>query len=240
MSTKSVKAKGFSRESIRKVLRIAGEYRAMFMDMSTDDIKICISGGNRKVNALNVSIMPILTCGNCKECMHFCYDVKACLQYPKTVIAARMRNTCLLWKNRDEYFARIEKAISHRRKHKFFRWHVAGEIVDRDYLARMVDIARRHPDWTFWTYTKMYWLVNEYVRIHGGDRFVAIPSNLKIMFSEWKGLPMDNPYGFPVFACRYPDEPIPENTFKCPGNCDYCMEHCRGCIAGENTYNDLH
>ena len=241
MSTKSVKAQGFSRESIRKVLRLAGEYRAMYMETGTDDIKICISTGNRKIgHVMNVSLMPMVTCANCKECMHFCYDIKACLQYPKTVISARMRNTCLYWKDRNEYFARIEKAISRRRKNKFFRWHVAGDIPDRWYLSQMVNIARNHPDFKFWTYTKNYDTVNEFVRIHGGEKDKAIPGNLSIMFSEWKGLPMNNPYSFPVFACRFPDEKIPENTFKCPGNCNVCMKACRGCIIGENTYNDLH
>jgi hypothetical protein len=171
MSAKSIKAQGFSRESIRKVLRLAGEYRAMYMAMGTDDIKICISTGNRKIgHVMNVSLMPMVTCANCKECMHFCYDIKACLQYPNTVIAARMRNTCLYWKDRTEYFARIEKAINRRRKNKFFRWHVAGDIPDRWYLSQMVNIARNHPDFKFWTYTKNYDTVNEFVRIHGGEK----------------------------------------------------------------------
>lgn len=241
MSTKSVNAKGFSRESIRKVLRIAGEYRDKFMDMALDSINLCISKGNRKIGrVMNVSLMPMLTCANCGECKHFCYDIKACLQYPKTVIAARMRNTVIMWRDMEEYFSRIDKAISRRRVNKFFRWHVAGDIVSRKYLANMVKLARKYPDFKFWTYTKNYDLVNEYVRIHGGTRAAAIPGNLSIMFSEWKGLPMNNPYNFPVFACRFPDEPIPAGFFHCPGNCDYCTANCRGCIIGENTYNDLH
>jgi len=185
--------------------------------------------------------MPIITCGNCRECKYFCYDVKACLQYPDTVIDARMRNTVILERNRDEYFSRIEKAISRRRKNKFFRWHVAGDIVDIDYLIRMIEIAKRHPEFTFWTYTKMYWIVNTYCDKCGKE---SIPENLHIMFSKWDGLKMNNPYRFPVFAVKMKNgniDYIPFNEyFKCPGNCDICKESNRGCVAGENTYNDEH
>ena len=221
-------AKGFSLDSIRKV---------KYMGRDLASIKMCISSGNRKIGrVMNVSLMPVMTCGNCKECKHFCYDIKACLQYPNTVIDARMRNTVLLLRDRDEYFHRIDVAISRRRINKFFRWHVAGEIVDIDYLSRTCDIARKHPDFVFWTYTKMYDTVNAFIDANGRD---AIPSNFHIMFSEWKGLPMNNPYGMPTFSCHFPDEPVPD-AFKCPGNCDICKATGRGCIAGETTYNDLH
>ena len=91
--------------------------------LNASDIKMCISVGNKKIGrVMNVSTMPILCCGNCKECSKLCYDIKACLQYPNTVIDARMRNTVLLRKDRDEYFRRIDAAISRRRKNKFFRY----------------------------------------------------------------------------------------------------------------------
>lgn len=230
-------AKGFSFDSIRKVLRIANEFKRDYMGRDLASVKMCISSGNRKIGrVMNVSLMPVMTCGNCKECKHFCYDIKACLQYPNTVIDARMRNTVLLLRNRDEYFHRIDVAISRRRVNKFFRWHVAGEIVDIDYFTRMCDIARKHSDFTFWTYTKMYDIVNAFIDANGRD---AIPSNFHIMFSEWKGLPMNNPHDMPVFMCRFPDDPVP-NAYRCPANCDVCKASGRGCIAGETTYNDLH
>lgn len=70
----------------------------------------------------------------------------------------------------------------------------------------------------------------------------AIPKNLSIMFSEWQGLPMHNPYKMPVFTCKMPDDKSKKynNMFKCPGNCDTCKSNYRGCIKGENVYTDLH
>lgn len=194
-------------------------------------IPLCLSKGNRKIGrVMNVSLMPGKTCGNCRECIRYCYDIKACAQYPGTVIDARMRNTVLLQKDRGGYFDRIEAAISRRRKNKFFRWHVAGDIVDGDYFDHMVGIARRHPDFTFWTYTKMYHIVNEWVDAHG-----AVPENLHVMFSEWRGMPMDNPHGFPEFRVVFKGETPPAGHY-CPGNCDVCKNLHRGCVAGETTY----
>ena len=239
MAKKTAAAKGYSIESIRKVTRLMMEARTAYMQKDIDNIKMAISAGNRKIGrVLNVSLPPIMTCANCKECMHFCYDIKACLQYPNTVIDARVRNLVILLKDRDEYFSRIIAKIARRRMNKYFRWHVAGDIVDADYFDRMVQVARLFPEWIFWTYTKNYTVVNAWIAANGGTR-AAVPSNLHVMFSEWRGLPMVNPYGMPEFSCHFPDEPEPA-TFKCPGNCDVCKLAGRGCVAGENVHADLH
>ena len=227
------KVSGYSLESIRKVVRQMKEAVAKYAEMPIDAIKICISKGNRKIGkAMNVSLPPILSCGNCKECKHFCYDIRACLQYANTVIDARIRNWTILQRDRNRYFSLIDEACCRRRSNKMFRWHVAGDIIDIDYFCRMVDIAKKHPDFVFWTYTKMYSIVNEYCRLYGKE---SIPANLSVMYSEWKGMPIDNPYGFGEFRCLYLDEEIPSDTYYCPGNCDICKASNRGCIVNENT-----
>lgn len=229
----------FNKQSITKVLQAARAKEIELNAVPLEDIRECISTGNVKIGrTMNVSLMPILTCGNCRECSKLCYDIKACLQYPNTVIDARMRNTVLLRRDRNEYFRRIDAAISRRRTNKYFRWHVAGDIIDVDYFDRMVKIARKHPDFTFWTYTKMYNVVNEWCSWHI-DKRDAIPANLHIMFSEWRGMPMHNPYGFPEFRVVFKDEERPAG-FYCPGNCDICKASNRGCLAGETTYCDEH
>lgn len=229
----------FSKQSITKVIRAARAKEIELNASPLEDIRECISPGNVKIGrTMNVSLMPILTCGNCSECSKLCYDIKACLQYPNTVIDARMRNTVLLRRDRDEYFRRIDAAISRRRTNKYFRWHVAGDIIDFDYFDRMVKIARKHPDFTFWTYTKMYNVVNEWCLWHV-DKREAIPANLHVMFSEWRGMPMRNPYGFPEFRVVFKGEERPAG-FYCPGNCDVCKALNRGCLAGETTYCDEH
>lgn len=237
----------YSKEALAKCMRLAREAGAHYQEIPVEEIQICISNGNRKIGrVLNVSLMPMLTCGNCSGCSRYCYDIKACLQYPDTVIDARMRNTILVQRDMVLYFHLIDERMSHRRTNKFFRWHVAGEIIGRKYLEHMIELALKHSDFVIWTYTKMYDVVNDYVRDHGGDRLAAIPGNLHIMFSKWDGMPMHNPYGFPVFACRLKagnvDTPAAwfKHAFKCPGNCDYCKTHNTGCIAGMDTYADEH
>lgn len=222
----------YSIDTLRRVMRAARAAGAEIEKRDAHDIPLCISKGNRKIGrAMNVSLMPVLTCGNCRECSKLCYDIKACYQYPGTVIDARMRNTVLLKKDREEYFSRIEDAISRRLKNKFFRWHVAGDIIDRDYFDRMVGIARRHPDFTFWTYTKMYAIVNGWVDANGD-----VPKNLHVLFSEWRGMPMDNPHGFPEFRVVFKDDAVKPAGHYCPGNCDICKNLHRGCVVGETTY----
>lgn len=230
----------YTNATISKVLSTAREAGRVYDAMPIDKIKLCISSGNSKIGrVMNVSLMPVMTCGNCKECKYLCYDIKACAQYPHTVIDARMRNTVLLRRNRSEYFRRIDAAISCRRKNKYFRWHVAGDIVDVDYFDRMVKIARKHPDFIFWTYTKMYNVVNEWCSWHV-DKRGAIPSNLHIMFSEWRGMPMHNPYNFPEFRVVFKDDAVKPTGHYCPGNCDVCKAAGRGCLAGETTYCNEH
>lgn len=220
----------FKNKTLMKVIRLMKAMERKYAAIPLDEIKMCISNGNHKIGrVMNVSIPPILSCGNCTECKFLCYDIKACNQYPNTVIDARIRNWTVLKRSREEYFGRIRKAIARRRKNFYFRWHVAGDIIDIDYLKEMAAIAKENPHFIFWTYTKMYWIVNEYCATY------EIPSNLIIMFSEWRGMPMDNPYGFPEFRVVFKDEVEPKG-FYCPGNCDVCKAIKRGCVAGETTY----
>lgn len=193
-------------------------------------LHVCIVRGNRKLGRiLNVSLAPLLTCGGaCRVCKMICYDIKACLFRP-TVLWARARNTALALYDRDRYFAEIEHALSPRRKIKAFRWHVGGDIPDYDYFCHMVDVARRFPDWRFWTYTKQYEIVNRYIAEHGGSIGEALPENLSIMFSVWADLECINPYGFATFECVLDGHEWPDGITECPGNCEICLDGGTGC-----------
>lgn len=210
---------------------------AEYDNIPAEELKIAISTGNKKIGkVLNISIPPIFTCGNCAQCFKYCYDIKACLQY-KNVTMARARNYSILKRNFSGYFEQIQNRMKRRKTNKFFRFHVAGDMISAEYLDNVIKTAGMFPDWTIWTYTKEYELVNEYVRTHGGSREKAIPKNLKIMFSEWKGLAMPNPYGFPVFRCVFRNiEKAPETGYHCTGNCDDCKKLNRGCVAGESSW----
>ena len=232
--------KGFSVETIKKIVLALVSLINYYSELlkTGGRVDLVISSGNRKIgHAMNVSLAPIVTCGNCKECKYFCYDVKACCQY-ENVRKARAKNTALFNYSRDEFFRQLWARMSKKRTNKFLRFHVSGEIRDMDHFSRMVETARLFPDFTVWTYTKMYGIVNEYIRQHGGNKN-CIPDNFSVMFSEWKGLPIDNPYGMPVFRCVLPEEEKPD-CFHCPGNCNECKANHTGCIAGESAWVDLH
>ena len=238
----------YSKETIEKYIRNMknkmNEYSAYFdriPGMAYRDI--CISKGNRKIGRVhNISTAPIITCGNCSHCSGLCYDVKANIQY-KSVMDARARNTVIAREHMDAFFTGIRAYISRRKTNKYFRWHVGGEIPSIEYFHEMVETARMFPKWHFWTYTKMHSIVNAYVSMHGR---ASIPENFVIMFSEWDGMPLCNPFGFPVFSCKLKagnKNHSPEyfdTLWKCPGNCDICKKAHRGCIAGESSYANEH
>ena len=95
----------YSKESIAKFMNQAKELEQYYLPMDPENIHIVISKGNRKIgHTMNVSLLPIFTCANCKECKMFCYDIKACLQYPKNVLSARVKNTVLLKKKHVRIF----------------------------------------------------------------------------------------------------------------------------------------
>lgn len=234
----------YTNETLKKYYKLMNAKVAELMQQDVNTFKVTISNGNRKIGrVMNVSTPAGLTCGNCSHCLGYCYDIKANFVYSNTVLPARAKNFVIVMKNRDMFFQQIEDKISRRKANKFFRWHVAGEILDLDYFSRMVGIAKRHPDFIFWTYTKMYTIVNQYCDTNGR---AAIPANFRIMFSEWDGMPLVNPYNFPIFTCKLKDgnknhtADFFNTLYKCPGNCDICKECGRGCLAGESTYADEH
>lgn len=232
------------RNYIKSMNDAMNHYRATYAaDEFETFCDVSISQGNSKIGkVMNVSLAPILTCANCSECLKLCYDIKANIQYGN-VLKARARNTVLALEHEDRYFQTIRYALGKRHKNKYFRWHVGGDIPTYSYFENMVQIAKEYPDFTFWTYTKNYGIVNLYVQKHGRD---AIPANLTIMFSEWDGMRIVNPYRFPEFSCKLKDgnknhdASYFEKLYKCPGNCDICKAAHRGCIAGETTYADEH
>lgn len=225
-----------NKKTVAEILDMA---HAILDELTTDPengakIQLSITSGNSKIGkTLNVSTMPGLTCRNCAECIYTCYAMRSAAFHRETCINAWTKNAALLALNRDEYFHQIDVKMNRRKKNKFFRWHVAGDIPDYDYFCRMVANAWNHPDFVIWTYTKDYWFVNKYCRENGGRN--SIPSNFNIMFSAWPDCRMNNPYNFPVFnfvpkdAKEYPDLPF------CPGNCDICKEKHIGCVAGQSS-----
>ena len=199
------------------------------------EIHVHIAKGNKKVGRIrNVSIMPYVCCGNCASCKRYCYDIKAAIQY-KNVMTARAENTALARKDPERFFEEIKNSLNERIKRKYMRWHVGGEILDIDYLKGMIKVACEKPNFKFWTYTKMWVLVNSYIA-NGG----FIPDNLTILYSIDRDSYIENPYGMPIAYTVLPGDTAPASCMKCPGNCETCIEKQIGCPFGYSVYFDEH
>ena len=161
----------FKAETIAKIRKQLFDLKNEFLAMLESGLRLSVSitKGNRKIGEThNVSLPPILSCGEaCKVCCDTCYDGKACLQY-ENVRKARAKNYAILQHDFNDYWEQIDKYLNRNFKSKYFRYHVGGDIPSYEYFEKMVETAKKHSNWFFWTYTKQYHFVNKYVKLHGG------------------------------------------------------------------------
>jgi hypothetical protein len=188
-------------------------------------LKVSISKGNDKMGFIkSVSLPPVTTCPNWRKCLNekgklICYAVRMYKNKARgNVGRAWDRNLSILQADRDNYFIQVKAAAMLER---FFRWHVSGDIIDADYLDRMVKLARECKQTTFMAFTKNYAVVNEYFNNH------RQPRNLKIIFSlPFNGSSVDNPHKLPTAAVILKGSEPADNWKICGGNCQECA--CRG------------
>jgi hypothetical protein len=176
------------------------------------EMKTKISKGNSKMGkVMSVSLTPVRSCPKDVPCASRgnCYALKAYVQYPATRNAWDI-NYEMATGDRVTYFEEIIKAIQ-RVKPRFFRWHVAGDILDQDYLNWMITIARENPEVKFLAFTKRHDL---------NYHFEA--SNLSIVFSMWptfgdmgKGMPR-------AWMQDGSEDRVPGDALECFGNCETC------------------
>lgn len=180
--------------------------------------KVSISTGNRKMGQIpSVSLPPIVTCKNCATCAKKCYAAKLCRIY-KSVREAYENNLNILKADRNEYFEQVKAAA---RMSRYFRFHVSGDIIDVDYLDRMVKTARELKGTEFLAFTKNYEDVNKYFENH------RKPANLHLIMSlPFDGATIENPHNLPTAAVILKGSE-PKASYKvCGGNCSECA--CKG------------
>lgn len=235
------KVTGFSNETIRKTIETVKNAMLFYSEQlkSGKALKISVSKKNTKIGKVhNISTAPIITCGNCAECMHYCYAVRDIYHWgydweTNSVAKARALNTAILFHNRDEFFRQIAEYCNDRKKHRIMRLHVSGEMIDYDYFCRVVELAKNRPNWIFWTYTKMHEFVNRYIAENGN-----LPENLSVMFSRWLDCEIENPHNQPEF---HTVEEIPDGAKNvCCGDCQYCIANKIGCPYGQSMLCKLH
>jgi hypothetical protein len=181
-----------------------------------DKERVTISRGNRKLGAImNASTEPVRCCPNGIPCTDGCYALKSLRMYPQTR-KAWAKNARIAKTNPGSYFSQIAGIIADR-KPRYFRWHVAGDILNVDYLREMCSIAEHNPRTRFLAFTKAFNIVNDY------DNRAALPGNLAVVFSAWPSMKIDNPHGHRIAWMQDGTENrVPQNAIECPGNCENC------------------
>lgn len=174
-------------------------------------MSVCISPGNSKLgkHIPNISLTPCATCNPEAPCRSKCYAMKAYRQYPNVKKAWDL-NTALVKLNDIAFFEEVCRYLREHNHPKYFRWHVAGDILNQDYLEGMKIVALNHPNTRFLAFTKK------------NLDFSNLPANLQIVASQWPG--WNNPVeGLPK-AWMQDGTESRENkeSFLCPGKCDNC------------------
>lgn len=193
---------------------------------ATADVKagkidhVSISSKNEKMGEVaSVSTLPFLTCpGRCKgTCGSACYAAKLANLRP-SVLTSYARNTALAMHRPDIYWQDVNRAMMARR---FFRFHVSGDIINRDYFDRLIDSVRNNPHCETLVFTKRYEIVNAWIKENG-----ELPKNLHLLFSGWDNLKPSNPHRLPETTVYGKTETPREDWLLCGGNCFECV--CRG------------
>lgn len=181
---------------------------------------ITISNGNSKLGAIQSISLPRIVCNHSLPCYKAgCYAKKGNFIFDN--VQKAYENNYHIYMDEPTSFEK--QLITGIHYDCFFRWHVSGDIINKEYFKMMVRVANKRKDVHFLAFTKKYAIVNSYLA-NGGK----IPKNLKVVFSAWKGLEFDNRYKLPVAYVRDdkdPDERITKAAFACPGSCTTC-HHC--------------
>lgn len=190
-----------------------------------------ISDGNIKVgNIANMSCTPGRSCSDCacETCLKDgCYALKSYKQYSNVrkawddntdfaVDAPEVMETAL-----NEYFGKMSAP-------RFFRIHVGGDFITRDYAEMWARVAAKNPGTRFLAFTKQW----------DNIRGVDFPENMSIVLSGWENttIPADLLEKFPVASCVLSADEIPADGFHCPGHCENCGACWELARRGVNVY----
>lgn len=178
-----------------------------------------VSKGNTKLgNITNINVSTKVCEGLKLPCFgNGCYACKG--RYLFSNVKRRLEENLESYYNQHTEFTtnEISKQLPESGR---VRWHSAGEIPDFGYFFMMVDLANKHQNLQFLAYTKRYALVNAYIG-YGHQ----IPQNLTIVFSEWEGLEMENPYNMPVAqVAEFDNKWKGQRQFTCSGSCANCSK----------------
>jgi hypothetical protein len=180
--------------------------------------RILISHGNSKLGKTpNISLPPHTTCVLDAPCRKDCYANNHAYRLYPNVRQAWDANLEAWTNNPGWYEARIRNYLAEN-KPKYFRWHVGGDMPDRNYAEMVERIATVFPETSFLIFTRRIWLER-----------VLLPANLHVMRSQWPGESVDTMSR--KFIVLPKGEDVLDDGILCPGKCEGCracwMDH--GC-----------
>lgn len=184
-----------------------------------------VSLKNSKLGGFIPSVsFPVV--GSCRcdaPCFAECYALKGHYGCP-SVKKSLLENITEYNADPQGFFDKINEYLNNGLViYKYFRWFASGDIVNKMFFDLMVELALKNPLTQFMAFTKKYYIVNDYITLHG-----KLPNNLKIVFSHWdKTWAVNNPYELPcsyiIFKNQDKNENIPSNAIPCSGKCDKCL-----------------
>lgn len=175
-----------------------------------------ISKGNMKVGSIpNMSLTPGVSCSReaCKTChVGGCYAMKSYRQY-KNVRTAWDGNVEMALFDLETMETQLT-AYFQKARPAFFRIHVGGDFITREYAEMWARVATAAPFTRFLAFTKQF----DHVR------GVAFPENFALVLSAWEGvtIPSDLADRLPIAYCVDSADDIPADGFHCPGSCTNC------------------
>lgn len=195
------------------------------MEKDVENLHVKLQQGNKKTGkrCFTVSLLPIIDCCNCSECMWQCYDFKSNLRVDRQ-INDRCRNSVI--HKLDQ--ARFWNEIDMQAKANFItelRINVGGDLSDSDF-PYVAQLGRNNPKVRILFFTKNYKGINKFL---ANDSF---PENVHPIMSAWMGMKMENPNCLPEAHVLYEDgtTTAPQyGAYYCGGNCTECAFKDEGC-----------
>lgn len=183
-----------------------------------------ISTGNQKMGEISsVSLPRLITCPSDVPCKNKCY-MRAIGARP-TVRKTYAENWECYKHFPQWYWFCLNKVCE---QQAYFRWHVCGDIPDKNYLWGMVKVAAATSHCKHLCFTKNYKAITDFLDCGG-----VLPKNLKIVFSRWDGYPCNNKYCMPEAWVEFPNQQLPEYVLargrRCKHNCSCCNYANEGC-----------
>ena len=147
---------------------------------------------------------------------------KKICRYSKEAAAAYNRNLNILKNNPGSFWSQVDLALKGSR---FFRFNVSGDIYNKAYFEKLCEVVNNNKHCEVLIFTKKYDIVNDYLKTK------KLPKNLRVLFSGWVGINIDNPFKLPEAHVLFKngETSAKDGAIFCSGNCFECAINNGGC-----------